>query len=190
MYHEPMQRSELLALVSAIWVASELIVAFARHARSDASRRDRGSLFVLWIAIGGATFAGAALQTVRATRMPVTAFYIGLALMIAGIVVRAVAIATLWRHFSVNVAIDRDHELIQHGIYRFLRHPAYSGSLLSFLGLGICFRNWLSVVLIMTVAAGALAYRISVEEHALADHFGDAWRAYAAHTKRLVPGVF
>src|SRR5260370_4971019 len=105
-----MHRGQLLALVSAVWVISELVVALAKHARSDDSRRDRGSLIVLWIAIGGATFAAAFLApVVRATRMPPEAFWIGLGLMIARIVFRAIAIATLWRHFRVDVAISPHH---------------------------------------------------------------------------------
>ena len=185
-----MRENQLLAIVSILWVASELVVAFAKHARSGESRQDRGSLTILWMAIGGAVFGASAVRFFRPTRMPPDAFWIGLALMIAGIIVRAIAIATLWRHFSVDVAISRDHELIDRGIYGVLRHPAYSGSLLSFLGLGICFRNWLSVAILVLVSAAAFAYRIHVEERALSEHFGDAWRAYAARTKRLVPGVF
>ena len=47
-------------------------------------------------------------------------FWIGIALILAGIVIRAVAIATLWRFFTVTVAIHESHELIDRGLYRII----------------------------------------------------------------------
>jgi len=60
----------------------------------------------------------------------------------------------------------------------------------SFFGLGVAFCNWLSIIATTGIVAIGLAYRISVEEEALLSALGDDYRAYAAKTKRLVPGVF
>ena len=187
-----MPHMQLLAIVSAIWVASEIGVAVVKRARSEGERRDRGSLVVLWILITLATVAGANLRFLRATRIAHAdaAFWTGIALIIAGVVLRAAAIATLRRYFTVDVAIREGHELVDRGIYGVIRHPAYTGSLLSFLGLGLAFGNWASVAVIMLVAGAAFAYRIAVEERALVAHFGERYRAYAARTKRLVPGIY
>lgn len=187
-----MPHMQLLAIVSAVWIVSEIGVAVVKRARSEGERRDRGSLVVLWILITLATVAGSNLRGLRATRIAATnvAFWIGIGLIVAGVLVRAAAIATLWRYFTVNVTIREGHELIDRGIYGVLRHPAYTGSLLSFLGLGLAFGNWASVAVIMLVAGAAFAYRIAVEERALAAHFGERYRAYAARTKRLVPGIY
>ena len=113
-----------------------------------------------------------------------------IALIVAGVVLRWAAIATLRRYFTVDVAIRSDHRVVSPGLYGIVRHPMYLGSFLSFVGLGIAFMNWLSVVVIATVTALAFAYRISVEERALVTALGDDYRAYAARTKRLIPGVF
>ena len=43
-----MHHGTLLALVCSIWVVSELLVMVLKHARGNASRRDRGSLWLLW----------------------------------------------------------------------------------------------------------------------------------------------
>ena len=45
-----------------------------------------------------------------------------------------------------------------------------------FLGLGLAFRNWLSLAVLMIAGLAALAYRIRVEERALVDHFGEHYR--------------
>ena len=114
----------------------------------------------------------------------------GIALIVAGVIIRAIAIATLWRYFSVDVTIRKDQALIQHGPYALVRHPAYTGSLLSFIGLGVAFGSWLSLAIVTVAAFAGFAYRIAIEERALVEHFGDAYRSYSARTKRLIPGVF
>lgn len=180
----------LLAIVSAVWVASELVVAFLRHSKSGEKRSDRGSLLLLWLVIGGGTFGASALRWIARMPNPRLAIDIGIALILAGIAIRAVAIATLWRYFSVDVTIRNDQQIVQHGIYAHLRHPAYTGSLLAFIGLGVAFGSWLSLAIVSVFAVAGMSYRIAVEERALTDHFGDAYRLYASRTKRLIPGIY
>ena len=183
----------VLALVSAVWVASEIAVGvITRRSGAGASRQDRGSLMFLWMLLGATIFAAAQLRFLRVGRMPQrdALFWAGLALIVIGILIRATAIVTLRRFFTVSVTIQESHELIDRGIYKILRHPAYSGSLVSFIGLGFAFGNWLSLSLILIGSLIGFAYRIRVEETALTNHFGDRYRSYAARTKRLIPGIY
>ena len=188
-YSTGVDRGLILLLVSSIWVASEVAVGIARHAGARSSG-DRGSLILIWIVITAAVFGGSALKNVEATRMPPSFFWIGVALIVGGVVVRWIAILTLRRYFTVNVVIQEGHELIDRGIYALVRHPAYSGSILSFIGLGFTLENWLSLALILVAVLLAFSYRIRVEEQVLIAHFGDRYRHYARRTKRLIPGVF
>ena len=179
----------ILLIVSSIWVASEIALGIARHAGARSSG-DRGSLIVIWIVITAAVFGGSALRNVEATRMPPWLFWIGMALIVAGVFVRWIAILTLRRYFTVNVVIQEGHELIDRGIYAIVRHPSYSGAILSFIGLGFAFENWLSLALILVAVLLGFSYRIRVEEQVLIAHFGDRYRGYARRTKRLIPGIF
>jgi protein-S-isoprenylcysteine O-methyltransferase Ste14 len=185
-----MPHGRLLAIVCIIWVASELAVMVLKHARGNASRRDRGSLRVLWAGISVATVAGSMLKGYAPTRIGYDTFWIGLGLIILGVIIRAIAIATLWRYFTVDVSIREGHELVDRGIYGVIRHPAYTGSLLSFLGLGFAFGNWLSVAIIAVATIIGFSYRIAVEEGALIEHFGDRYRDYMRRSKRLIPGIY
>jgi protein-S-isoprenylcysteine O-methyltransferase Ste14 len=182
----------LFNIVVVLWVASELAVMVIRRARGGTSSgRDRGSLLVLWGLITASTVAASMLRGVRATRIGSDwAFWIGMALIVLGIIVRWVAIVTLRRYFTVSVAIQEGHQIIDHGIYRWVRHPSYSGSILSFAGLGLAMGNWLSLAVILLGTLIGFSYRISVEERALTEHFGERYRDYARRTKRLLPGVF
>ncbi len=114
----------------------------------------------------------------------------GLAMLIAGIIIRWSAILTLGKYFTGTVLIKRDHRLIRSGLYKHLRHPAYTGALVAHLGLGLSFSNWFTIVLSSAPYVMAALYRIHVEERALGEAFGDEYLNYSRSTKRLIPKIF
>ena len=184
----------ILLAVAAVWIVSEIVISRMKRSDSSASRQDRNSLRFLWFMFMLGPMCAGFLTSVRSAMMPASirpyAFWGGLALIFAGIALRWTAIATLKQYFTVDVAIARDHKVVDHGLYAFVRHPSYTGTLLSFIGLGFGFVNWLSLATCVVFAIVGLSYRIAVEERALIAALGDDYRAYAARTKRLVPGLF
>lgn len=114
----------------------------------------------------------------------------GIVIMFVGLAIRWTAIYTLGRYFTRTVTIKKDHRMIQRGLYRYLRHPAYTGALLAQAGLGLAFTNWLSLVLIFAPILVAALYRMHVEEEALVEAFGVEYVEYAKNTKRLIPKVY
>ena len=80
--------------------------------------------------------------------------------------------------------------MIKDGLYRHIRHPSYTGVLLSIVGLAVSFASWASLVAIVVPVFSAMAYRIHVEEAALVAGLGDEYREYQRTTSRLVPGVY
>jgi protein-S-isoprenylcysteine O-methyltransferase Ste14 len=115
---------------------------------------------------------------------------LGLSFLIAGISIRWAAIYALGNFFTGTVVIMDNHRLIRAGLYKHLRHPAYTGSLIAHLGLGLSFSNWFSLVLSVVPFLVAVTYRIHVEEQALTEAFGDEYRDYSRDTKRLIPNVY
>ena len=115
---------------------------------------------------------------------------VGLIVIVFGLFVRWIAIFSLRRQFTVDVAITMGHRIVSKGVYRFVRHLAYAGSLLSFLGLGLCFANIIGLLVIFLPICAAFLYRIHVEEKALIDAFGDEYIRYCSTTKRLIPGIY
>ena len=115
---------------------------------------------------------------------------LGLVLLVAGISIRFSAIHTLGKYFTGTVLIKTDHRLIRSGLYRHLRHPAYTGALLAHLGLGLSFSNWISLGFSLVPFAVAALYRIQVEEQALRDAFGSDYLDYARNTERLIPKLY
>jgi protein-S-isoprenylcysteine O-methyltransferase Ste14 len=104
--------------------------------------------------------------------------------------IRLIAIKTLNTHFTYAVKILDNHQLITSGIYKYIRHPSYSGQLLIILGSGIAFSNYVSIVIIFIPFFLAVLYRISIEETVLMNYFTDAYLEYRKKTKLLIPWVY
>jgi protein-S-isoprenylcysteine O-methyltransferase Ste14 len=115
---------------------------------------------------------------------------LGLSLLIAGVAIRWTAIYTLGQYFTSTVVIKDDHRLIRAGLYKHLRHPAYTGALVAHLGLGLSFSNWFSLALSFVPFLVAAVYRIHVEEKALSEAFGEEYLEYSRDTKRLIPKLY
>jgi protein-S-isoprenylcysteine O-methyltransferase Ste14 len=180
-------------LGSLLWPASELVlIAATRKRLRGASGRDRGSLAILWIAITIAITAGIGLHRVAAARIPIPGPWLqigGLVLLLGGLAIRWAAILTLGRFFTTSVAIHQDHQLVRTGLFRYVRHPSYSGALLAFFGLAITYGNWLSLAAIFVPTLLAFLYRIHVEESSLVEALGADYVDYQRTTRRLIPGV-
>ena len=115
---------------------------------------------------------------------------VSLVLIVIGLAIRWTAIATLGRAFSANVAIRNSQQLKQTGLYRFVRHPSYTGLLLVLLAVGVRSHNWVTLLIVVTPFLAALTYRIHLEETMLRRAFGEEYLAYSRRTPRLVPGIY
>src|SRR5436305_13380970 len=62
---------------------------------------------------------------------------VGAALALSGIALRVWAGQSLGRFFEREVVVEADQTLVRSGPYRWIRHPAYAGNLLTRLGIGV-----------------------------------------------------
>lgn len=192
--HKSMPLATIWRIVIWLWVASEIAIGIGTRAKkSSASVRDRGSLILLWIVIGIATFTAGAVREIQGETLPITSHWakgVGLTILAVGLTLRWTAILTLGRYFTSNVAIQEGQSVLRTGVYRFMRHPSYTALWLAFVGLAIHFRNWRSLAITLIPITAAMLYRIHVEEAALVDAFGADYESYQKSTSRLIPGVY
>lgn len=111
-------------------------------------------------------------------------------LFAAGLIIRWAAVLTLKKAFTVKIHILKDQHLITHGIYKYIRHPAYTGLILYYTGFGLALQNYLALLLIIPVITATTLYRIRKEENVLLNHFGDKYLAYTQKTYRLFPPIY
>jgi protein-S-isoprenylcysteine O-methyltransferase len=111
-------------------------------------------------------------------------------MFIFGIVLRWFAILYLGRFFTVNVAIHADHQVVDSGPYRFIRHPSYTGGLLTAVGFSMTLNNWGSFVIIVLPCVAVTLWRIHLEEQALRAALGERYSSYMWRTRRLIPFIY
>ena len=180
-------------ILGPLWGFSELGLSLLKRAKGNAVSKDRASLFVIW----AVNLASVGLGVYLAFHWQDWAspwlrrlYPVGFGLFVAGLCFRWRCILYLGRFFTVNVAIAADHQLIQTGNYRHVRHPSYTGGLVMLLGYCICVGNLASLLAIFIPCASVILWRIHVEEAALLQAFGESYRAYMQRTKRLIPWVY
>ena len=178
-------------VVYALWLFSELVVGgiIPRSRRRGAPIRYEDKSSRPLIALS--TFLSLTIAFLFASSgiasLPSGAFYLGIGLMIAGILLRQWSIAVLGRYFSRTVGVQEGQAVVDRGPYRLVRHPAYTGSLLTIVGLGFVLQSWGAVLVLIAFFGVAFGYRIHVEEAVLTSKLGDEYVAYAKRTKRLIP---
>jgi protein-S-isoprenylcysteine O-methyltransferase Ste14 len=174
-----------------VWLASELIGALLiprlRGRGATRVRRDRGStaliLLTVWISLGVAFAFGYG----GVGRLLDWVFYPGIFLMLLGILVRQWAIAVLGRFFSLTVRVAEDHRVVEKGPYRLVRHPSYTGILITFIGLSLAVQSWGALLVLLGIFSLSFGYRMKVEEKALLSELGQDYASYMKRTKRLIP---
>ncbi|MEM6381617.1 MAG: protein-S-isoprenylcysteine O-methyltransferase [Pseudomonadota bacterium] len=96
----------------------------------------------------------------------------------------------LGRQWSVSLAIQDKHELIDHGVYRHVRHPMYAALFLIVIAQAGLLANWFAGFAGLVAFALLYLLRVKREEALMAAQFGEAWHAYTARTPRLVPAFW
>jgi protein-S-isoprenylcysteine O-methyltransferase Ste14 len=158
------------------------------------SRSDRGSFSLVWLTVAGGLVGAFALAggvhgaAITVARWPL--FIAGLVLMAVGVAIRQWAVALLGRFFTTDVRVHPDQAVIDTGPYRWVRHPSYTGLILTVLGIGLALGNWAALIVLAIVPTAGLVVRIRVEERALLEGLGEPYRRFAAGRARLIPGVW
>jgi protein-S-isoprenylcysteine O-methyltransferase Ste14 len=165
----------------------------ARSRPAPGERTDRGSMQLImlasWIGMIGA-FVVAPIQAFIITRGQTEWFVAGLTSLLCGSLLRRHCWRMLGKHFTGNVKASADQPVIDRGLYRWVRHPSYTGGMLMYVGTGLALTNWLSTLIISLAGGAAYFYRVRVEEEALRQNLGGRYQEYMQRTKRFVPFVF
>lgn len=202
MFHLPFSSKPMFTVIfwlaCTAWILPEVFAWRVRRSSDSSQARDRGSLDLIvvlwWMGIAMAVL----MAVLMAALLPQAAmpwnrnavFLTGICLMLTGVALRWYSAAILGKYFTFDVAIQSGQALIEVGPYRYVRHPSYSGALLSLLGFGLALGNWAGLAAAMSCLGFAYLYRIPIEEQALSAALGDVYKQYMHRTWRLVPFVF
>lgn len=188
-------RLRIIMLFTFIYLLFELLMAARQRikwGRKNKTRGDRMSMMV----IAGCYTAGFTLSfnlassgVGRIEHWKIL-MVIGGGLVTTGLAFRISSMLTLKQFFTYRVTGLENHELIERGLYKSIRHPAYLGQLMITAGIAVALSNWLSFISLLTPVAAAIIYRIKTEEDFLISQFGESYIDYVKRTSRLIPFIF
>lgn len=94
----------------------------------------------------------------------------------------------LGRNWGMPMSLRAGHELVTRGPYAYVRHPIYTGILLALLGSTVALEPIWGWALVLFFAY--FLYSARAEERMMAEQFPEAYAAYKARTRMLIPFIF
>jgi protein-S-isoprenylcysteine O-methyltransferase Ste14 len=175
-------------------IVAAAIVYFVRIAEVNAKREtvagkvQENLTLRLFVLIGTImTFGSIAEYVIRGGGFSWTALIAGIVCAVISFKLRWAAIAALGKFWSLHVEIRENHEFVQSGPFRFVRHPVYFSMVLELAAFGLICSAWWMMLVIPVAFIPALIMRLRLEEPALIDKFGDAYRDYQRRVPMLIP---
>jgi protein-S-isoprenylcysteine O-methyltransferase Ste14 len=189
MHHD---HSPYRALIGVLWLAWIVYwTVSALNAKTTQRRESRASraAHVLPLVIGAGLLGwhvwGPWLEQ-RLWPRSLTAYWIGVALLLAGLAFAVWARAHLGRNWSGSVTVKEGHELIRSGPYAWVRHPIYTGLITAVLGTAIA-SGTLRAALGFLIITVALLRKLRTEERFMQETFPDEYPGYRASVPALIP---
>jgi len=179
--------------VSAAWWLFEAIMNLRQWLRSGRGTTRDPTYILMGVTVGASIVAAQLLGRHGGLLWPGPRLWpvvAGLTLIVACVALRAWAIVTLGRFFQYSIRIQSGQTVVTTGPYQFVRHPSYTGLILGVVGYALACGDIWSLLAAAPLAGFGLTLRIRVEERQLRTSLGPAYETFAAHHKRLVPGLF
>lgn len=117
--------------------------------------------------------------------------FAGTIVCLGGIVLRLIAIWTASHNFTHRVRTEKDknHILVKHGVYAYMRHPGYLGLSLWGISTQIILANPLCLIMYVVIAYTFFQKRVLMEEALLLKFFGKEYRKYQKSVPTGLPFI-
>jgi protein-S-isoprenylcysteine O-methyltransferase Ste14 len=178
----------VLPIVSVVVIFAARMVELGTK-RNTIAGKIRENLTLRLFLLAGFLMLGGGIAEYLLQKKPISwpIFVAGWVISLLSFAIRRRAIAALGRFWSLHVEIRENHQLVQDGPFRYVRHPAYSSMVMELIAVGVILQAWIALGAIALVFIPALIMRVHLEENALVEKFGEAYRRYQKTTPALFP---
>jgi protein-S-isoprenylcysteine O-methyltransferase len=187
----PALRLPQLWIVVCISILANMLQPAYRPFEGSRTAEDRGTAAqILWTVY--LTQAAALLELVWRARLVLPfdlTTWLAFLAMAAGLALRTWAVALLGPWFTWHVTLQPGQQLVCRGPYRLIRHPSYTGALMTFVAGCVLLRSWATAVVSACALTLAFLRRIRYEE-ALLGRSLTGYDAYVSRTGKLFPRFF
>lgn len=183
----------LIGAIAACWGVFILVWAITSFQAKRSVSRGLNSVGVYWrigvLVVAIAVSRGIARGWIpRPAPFPYGVQLVGVALAVMGVGFAIWARMTLGANWGMPMTLREKPDLVTHGPYGLVRHPIYTGILFAMLGTALTAGAWWFFILV--IAFGYFLISTRQEEKDMVQHFPDAYPAYKARTKRLIPFIY
>jgi protein-S-isoprenylcysteine O-methyltransferase Ste14 len=190
MHHAPAIYRDVIGLLwlawAVYWLISSVRIKAAVRRESLASRLAHVIPLLVGAVLIGARELPWLPLTLRLWPHSLTAYWIGLALLVAGLAFACWARVHLGRNWSGSVTVKEGHELIRSGPYAYVRHPIYTGLITAVLGTAIV-SGTVRAALGLVIIALSLLGKLRTEEGFMRETFPGEYQRYSAEVPVLIP---
>jgi len=194
-----MNQESLFRWIAAVLLLSALAISVTYRRRANqsgdeiSSKEEGGLILVLRSIFGLAGWLSAFVYLINPAWMAWAHLDLPAWVRWTGAVIMAVCLPLIYWIFSSlgnnvtpTVAVRREHSLVMHGPYRWVRHPLYTVGFLAFIGFSLLSAIWFTAAMLV-LGFSVLAMRTPLEEKRLVERFGDEYREYMRRTGRYLP---
>ena len=115
---------------------------------------------------------------------------LGIVLVVIGWFLRAQSIMKLKDFFTMEINANENQEIINTGMYRYIRHPSYLGILLMFTGFPLIAGAIYVALSLLIISTIVIIYRMNIEEELLLEKTPNSYSNYMKTTFRLLPFIY
>ncbi len=144
-------------------------------------------VLLLGVAIWSGLVVAMSTQSLGVWSAPAALGWSGVAFLVLGFVIVAISQAQMGESWRIGID-DEPTELVTTGLYRWVRHPIYTGILSMFVGVTCLTPSaWTLSGLVLGLVVVGLQSRLE-EEHVKGQH-QERFQAWAARAGRFLPGI-
>ncbi|MBT4320341.1 isoprenylcysteine carboxylmethyltransferase family protein [Candidatus Bathyarchaeota archaeon] len=114
---------------------------------------------------------------------------VGTTMFVIGLIITVRAQMTISTNYSWTLEIRDGHTLVESGLYKYVRHPIYTGTIIRLISIPV-FTSSLPGFILSLLSIPVLNYRIGLEEGMLIEEFGEEYERYKERTWRLFPYIY
>jgi protein-S-isoprenylcysteine O-methyltransferase Ste14 len=178
----------IVAIIAAGWIVWAIPFFLIRRERSGTPqivRRARWGIVIQAIGFSIVWQGAFWLRSPHLWRVVPGVMFLGIADLLSWTSAR-----TLGRQWRFDAGLNEDHQLVQSGAYRVVRHPIYTSMLCLMLGMGLIVTPLPLLGLALLFFIAGTEFRVRIEDALLASRFGPAFDDYRRRVAAYIPFVY
>ncbi|MDQ6705729.1 MAG: isoprenylcysteine carboxylmethyltransferase family protein [Acidobacteriota bacterium] len=184
-------RPFLFALLIVLWILW-LLPFFLGNRRNAAQKAVVTAPAARWgIVLQGISFGIVWAFNSRFLTQPLSPWLIfpAIAIGILAVVCAWASVPALGKQWRVDAGLNADHELVQSGPYRFVRHPIYASMLGIFLMAGLVLTSWPAFAAALALFIAGIEIRVRIEDRLLLSRFNGQFEDWKNRVPAYVPFI-